>query len=396
MALTGALLSGSAVAEPGLRLVGQPQIPGRFCAFDYVHAQAPRAGQLRLVSNSRASTFDKYNPFTIKGSAPAYLSQLLFDSLLAGSAGRNGHRLWPAGRGCAAWPPDRLSATFRLRPQARFHNGEPVLAEDVKHSFDTLGGAAYLAGLQNLAHRRGRGGCAGCHARCAFAFEAPNRELPLTVGSLPFSAAPGAQGKPFDQVVMEPPIGSGPYRIGPVRLAKTSPTCWIRSTGREICLCAVASSTLHRVEINIYKDGTAKLEALKAGEFDVDALFQCGRLGTAREWQKNSTRRTGQGRICPPAAHRLSKLCAQHPQAACCKTCACARPWGWRWITSGCNRQMFYGAYQRVNSLFRPYALRGPGRAFSCRAACWTPTPTTCRRVPGPQSTEPRSTSPPA
>lgn len=87
-----------------------------------------------MVSNSRASTFDKYNPFTIKGSAPAYLSQLLFDSLLAGSAGETatGYGLLAEDVSVAA---DRLSATFRLRPQARFHNGEPVLAEDVKHSF---------------------------------------------------------------------------------------------------------------------------------------------------------------------------------------------------------------------------------------------------------------------
>ena len=89
VALTGALLSGSAWAEPAYALWGSPKYPADFAHFDYVHAQAPKGGALRLVSNSRASTFDKYNPFTIKGRAPAYLSH-----------GRNGHRLWPAGRGC--------------------------------------------------------------------------------------------------------------------------------------------------------------------------------------------------------------------------------------------------------------------------------------------------------
>jgi microcin C transport system substrate-binding protein len=58
--------------------------PG-FTAFDYVNPDAPKGGELRLVSNLRVSTFDKYNPFTIKGSAPAYLDSLIFETLLAGS-----------------------------------------------------------------------------------------------------------------------------------------------------------------------------------------------------------------------------------------------------------------------------------------------------------------------
>ncbi len=79
-------LSGSAWAEPAYALWGSPKYPADFAHFATTcMPRPPRAGQLRLVSNSRASTFDKYNPFTIKGSAPAYLSQLLFDSLLAGS-----------------------------------------------------------------------------------------------------------------------------------------------------------------------------------------------------------------------------------------------------------------------------------------------------------------------
>jgi microcin C transport system substrate-binding protein len=63
------------VGRACLCLWGAPQIPGRVCAFDYVNPDAPKGGELRLVSNLRTSTFDKYNPFTIKGSAPAYLSR---------------------------------------------------------------------------------------------------------------------------------------------------------------------------------------------------------------------------------------------------------------------------------------------------------------------------------
>ena len=76
-----------AVAAPvwaahGYALWGDLKYPAGFASFDYVNPAAPKGGELRLVSNLRSSTFDKYNPFTIKGSAPAYLSDLMFDSLL--------------------------------------------------------------------------------------------------------------------------------------------------------------------------------------------------------------------------------------------------------------------------------------------------------------------------
>ena len=133
----------------GYALWGALKYPADFAQFDYVNASAPKGGELRLVSNSRASTFDKYNPFTIKGSAPAYLAQLMFDTLLAGPLDETA-----AGYGLLAEDievaPDGLSATFRLRPEARFHHGKPVLAQDVKYSYDTLVGAHTSPGYKTM------------------------------------------------------------------------------------------------------------------------------------------------------------------------------------------------------------------------------------------------------
>ena len=72
-------------AAHGYALWGDLKYAANFSHFDYVNPNAPKGGELRLVSNLRVSTFDKYNPFTIKGTAPAYLSDLMFDSLLTGS-----------------------------------------------------------------------------------------------------------------------------------------------------------------------------------------------------------------------------------------------------------------------------------------------------------------------
>ncbi|MGI9218415.1 MAG: ABC transporter substrate-binding protein, partial [Hydrogenophaga sp.] len=192
-----ALLAGApgAQAAHGYALWGELKYPAGFTHFGYVNAEAPKGGELRLVSNLRVSTFDKYNPFTLRGNAPAYLSSLMFDTLLTGALDETG-----SGYGLLAEDvevaPDRLSATFRLRREARFHDGRPVLAADVKHSFDTLMGPHTapswktvledVAGLDLVDERTVR-----------FRFKKPNRELPLTVGGLPVFSRAWGQGKPF-------------------------------------------------------------------------------------------------------------------------------------------------------------------------------------------------------
>ena len=107
-------VSASAWAGYGYALWGELKYPAGFSHFEYVNPVAPKGGELRLVSNLRTSTFDKYNPFTIKGSAPAYLADLMFDSLLAGALDETA-----AGYGLLAEDvsvaPDGLSATFVLR-----------------------------------------------------------------------------------------------------------------------------------------------------------------------------------------------------------------------------------------------------------------------------------------
>ena len=265
-------------AAHGYALWGDLKYAAGFSHFDYVNPNAPKGGELRLVSNLRVSTFDKYNPFTIKGSAPAYLAELMFDSLLTGSLDETG-----SGYGLLAndveLAADGLSATFHLAPQARFHNGAPVLAADVKHSFDTLMGPhtspAFktlledVAGLDVLDQRTVR-----------YRFKKPNRGLPLTVGGLPiFSRQWGVENgkaKSFDQVVTDIPISSGPYKIGPVRFGKDityvrDPNYWARDLNVKR-----GTNNFERITVKIYKDNTARLEALKAGEFDLMRFFSAG------------------------------------------------------------------------------------------------------------------------
>lgn len=333
----------------GYALWGDLKYPPGFIHLDYVNPKAPKGGEIRLVSNQRTSTFDKYNPFTIKGSAPAYLAGLMFDSLLAGSLDETaaGYGLLAEDVSVAA---DGLSATFRLRREARFHNGDPVLARDVKHSYDTLMGPhtspAYktaledVAGLDVLDERTVR-----------YRFKKTNRELPLTVGGLPVFSHRWGAGKPFDEVVMDEPIGSGPYRIGPVRFGKDityvrDPAYWAKDLP-----VRRGTANFDRVTVKIYRDNTARLEALKAGEFDLMRFFSAG------DWARRVTgKKFDSGELVKVEfRHRLPtgfQSYVLNTRRDVLKDLRVRQALGLAMDYEWMNRQMFYNAYQRVNGLF--------------------------------------------
>jgi len=347
------LVAGNAWAAHGYALWGDLQYPAGFAHYRYVNPQAPKGGELRLVSNLRTSTFDKYNPFTVKGSAPAYLSSLMFDTLLAGALDETaaGYGLLAQDVSVAA---DRLSVTFVLRPQARFHNGDAVLARDVKHSFEMLKGPLSAPGFRTMLED-----VVAVEAlddrTVRYRFAKPNRDLPLTVGGLPvFSHKWGEEGgraKPFDQIVMDIPIGSGPYRVGPVNFGKDityvrDPQYWARDLN-----VRRGTANFDRITVKIYKDSTARLEALKAGEFDLMRFFSAG------DWARRVTgRKFDSGELVKTEfKHRLPtgfqsyvlntrKPLLQDPRVR--QALGLALDYEWM------NRQMFYGAYQRVQGLF--------------------------------------------
>ena len=340
-------------AAPGYAVWGTFKYAPGFSHFDYVNPQAPKGGELRLVAGSRISTFDKYNPFTLKGTAPSFLGDLLFESLLTGSMDEVG-----VGYGLLAEDvevaPDGLSATFRLRPEARFHNGDPVRAADVKHSYETLvskyAAPSFATLLVNIA------GCDVLDERTVrYRFKAQDRQSPLVVGGLPvFSAKWGREGgkaKTFDQVVTDTPIATGPYRIGPVRFGKDityvrDPQYWARDLP-----VRRGMNNFDRITVKIYRDNTAQLEALKAGEFDLMLFFSAGdwsrRLNGSRieqgELIKQPFRhRTPDGFYSYVLNNRLAKFQDRRVRLAL----ELAMDYEWM------NRQLFRGSYKRVKGIF--------------------------------------------
>ena len=355
LCLTAALLGmGGARAEHAYSLWGDIKYPAGFSHFAYVNPDAPKGGEVIAVSNLRVSTFDKYNPFTVRGTAPAYLDALLFESLLTGAMDEPGTAYGQLAEDVSV-AKDGLSATFRINAAARFHNGKPVEAADVKHSVEMLRSKfakpQYATLLDDVASVDVLDALT-----VRFTFKKKARELPLTVGGLPIFSRDwgvGADGKrkPFDQIVTEPPIGSGPYRIGPVAFGKD--ITYVRDAnhwGRALNVNR-GMYNFDRITIKIYKDGTARLEGLKAGEFDFMQFYSAGdwaRRVTGKRFD-NGQLVKGQFKHRLPTGFQSYIFNVRKPKFQDVRVReAIGAAMDFNWM----SRQMFYGQYQRVSGLF--------------------------------------------
>lgn len=261
---------------------GEPKYPRGFAHFEYVNPDAPKGGTLYLANPDRRTSFDKFAEFTVKGQAPAGVMIFMFETLcvLAGDELQTMYGLLAEELSVA---PDKSSVTFRLNPKARFHNGDPVTAADVKHSFDLLTG--------KLARPLERTRLAGTQAAVVldnrtirFDLKERSNDAIFSLGTrLPvFSRKWGldAEGnpKPFDQIVLEPPITSGPYTIALAADGRRlefarNPDYWGRDLG-----VRRGFFNFDRVVYRYYQDRAIALEAFKAGEYDLVQEY------SARRW----------------------------------------------------------------------------------------------------------------
>lgn len=342
-------------AQHGYALWGNLKYPAGFSHFDYANVNAPQKGELRLVSNFRTSTFDKFNPFTIKGNAPAYLSNLMFDSLLTGSLDETSSAYGLLAEEVKV-SPDGLTASFRLRPNAKFHNGAAVTAQDVLYSFDILNGPFTLPGYKTMLAEVASVKVISPLV-IEFRFKTANKELPLTVGSLPiFSQQWGMEkgsnkAKPFDKIVMDIPIGSGPYKIGDYKFGKDITYIKDKNYWAKDLNVRKGHFNFEKITVKIYKDNTARLEALKAGEFDLMRFFSAG------DWARRvSGKRFDSGELVKkefthqlPSGFQSYVFNTRKPFLQDVKVRqALGLAMDFEWM----NRQLFYNSYTRVNGMF--------------------------------------------
>ena len=245
-----------------LALYGKAKHKKGFSHFSYADPRAVKGGKIVLGVQGG---FDSFNPYSLKGRTAAGLG-LLFESLTEAGGDEVFTRY---GRLASSM---RLSAsgdsiTFYLHPKARWHDGSPVLAEDVLFSFrSALSESAspiyrqYYAGLLGMEKSGDRA--------VTFRFAKGNRELPLILGELPIVAVHDWKERDIASTTLEPPLGSGPYRIGDFEAGRTlrylrEKDYWGKDEG-----FARGAYNFDEIRYDDYRDANVIVEALKAGKLD--------------------------------------------------------------------------------------------------------------------------------
>ncbi len=270
-----ALGAGTATAQQGvwrghgIAMHGEPRYPADFAHFDYVNPQAPKGGELRLAVSP--GTFDSFNPFIIKGNPAAGISggleqSYVYDSLMVHSADEP-FSMYGLLAETIETPADRSRVTFTLREEARFADGKPVTADDVIWTFHTLvekGQPLYRFYFASVAKVEKTG-----PRQVRFSFQpGDNRELPLILGQLPVLPKHWWEGREFDTTSLEPPLGSGPYRLarfeaGRYLVFERRDDYWGRGLPANVGLW-----NPERIHIQYFRDADVAVEAFKGGEYD--------------------------------------------------------------------------------------------------------------------------------
>src|SRR6516225_10106243 len=345
---------GAAATTPGMSLFGDLKYGPDFRHFDYVNPNAPKGGTVRY---SATGTFDTLNPFVIKGVPAAGIGEI-FDTLTVRSEDEP-----ESSYGLVAdkieLAPDRLSVLYTIRKEARFHDGTRMTPEDVVWTFETLRAKgqpmfrSYYGDVTKVEKEGDRG--------VRFTFKsADNRELPQIIGEMPVLSKTYWSGRDFTKTTLDPPLGSGPYRIesldpGRSITYKRVPDYW--AADLPVNKGRFNADVIH---YDYYRDETIALEASKAGQYDVRREISSKdwatgydspalRAGLIKKEQIPNELSSGMQGF----GYNLRRPLFQDPRVRE----ALAYGFDFEWS----NKELFYGAYQRTRSYFDNSELAATG-----------------------------------
>jgi microcin C transport system substrate-binding protein len=245
-----------------IALHGLPKYASDFTHFDYVSPNAPKGGDLHLSS---LGTYDSLNPFILKG-VSADGSDLMFETLMAGSMDEPFSQYgWVAE--CVSVAADRLSITYRLRKEARFHDGSPITPDDVIFSFETLrdkGHPRYRSYYKEVVK-----GEKTSPTEVKFTFkDTKNTELPMIMGQLPVLSKAYWQGKNFGATTLDPIMGSGPYELDKSDTGRSIRYKRVKDWWAKDLAINHGRFNFDTIQFDYYRDATVALEAFFSGRYD--------------------------------------------------------------------------------------------------------------------------------
>ena len=329
----------------GIAMHGDLKYPPDFQHFDYVNPQAPKGGR---VVESALGTFDSFNGFIVKGT-PADGLGLMYDSLLA-RAHDEPFSLYGLIAESIEVPNDRGWIIYNLRSEATFSDGQPITAEDVVFTFDTLRskGApfykAYYADIDKVEALNKQ--------RVKFTFKNNlNRELALIVGEVSILPKHYWENRDFDKPSLDIPLGSGPYTVdsfdaGRTITYKRRDDYWAKNLP-----VVVGKNNFDYRIYDYYRDNTVAMEAFKAGEYDFrqensSKRWATSYTGNAFDDGKIVVKELEHQNPTGMQAFILNNRKAKFSDPLVRQALALAFDFEWT------NKNIFYNAYKRTHSFF--------------------------------------------
>jgi len=266
----GADSAGFEPASHGMSIFGDLKYPADFKRFDYVKPDAPKGGEFStqitsLSGNQNFTTYDTLNIFSMRGNGAAGMG-LIYDSLMTGSLDEP-DSLYGLVAKSVRRSTDGLRYRFKLRPQARFHDGSPLTAADVVFTLETLKSNKAHAGYR-IALERVLGAEAIAPDEVEIRF-APNRsrELPLVAASLPIFSKAHYATRDFDAGTLESPLGSGGYKVDKVDVGRSISFRRVADHWAKDLPVSIGQGNFETIRYEYFRDREAAFQAFTAGTF---------------------------------------------------------------------------------------------------------------------------------
>ncbi len=329
-----------------------------FKHFDYVNPDAPKGGKLRQVA---FGSFDSLNPYSLKGEARvATVNETLFTRSLDEPSTEYG--LLAEG---ISFPEDISSATFRLRAEARFHDGMPVTPEDVIWSFEVqtknlTTTAAYYKNVSKIEKTGERD--------VTFTFdEKNNRELPLIVSQLAvlpkhWWQSNGADGKPRDIAAstLEIPLGSGPYKFKTVTAGSSTVMERVADYWGKDLPANIGQNNFDEISYIYFANPVVAFEGFKGDQYDYNRESSSKAWATGYDFPAVKDGRVIKDQITLKRVNGmqgwvLNQRRPQFQDIRVRKAFNLAFDFEWS------NANLFYGQYTRSRSFFNNSELEAKG-----------------------------------
>jgi len=345
-----------------LSLFGDIKYPADFKRFDYVNPDAPKGGVARMIS---LGTFDNFNIAVagIKGSlAPA--AALIYETLMTRAQDEVATEYGELAES-AQHPDDFSWVVYRLRKEARWHDGQPVTPDDVIFSLETLKKLSpmYASYYRHVVKVEKVG-----ERDVKFTFDAPgNRELPTIVGELTvlpkhWWEGTDAQGRKRDvsATTLEPPLGSGAYRIKEFVAGRSIKLERVKDYWGANVPSQIGTNNFDELRFEFFRDNLVALEAFKADQADWIAENSAKQWATAYDFPAVTDKRVIKEEFPINDSGRMQGF-AFNTRRDQFKDARVRRAFNYAFDFEEMNKQLFYGQYKRINSYFEGTELASSG-----------------------------------